>query len=82
MILNAVITQVISNGSMDFADPEEFNNPKIRNYCQTEVDFDNPKGYVDTTIFEVHVSFKKGSTGCHFRFADILYCSNGRMHDP
>ena len=38
---------------------KNLNYPKIRNYCQTEVDFDNPKGYVDTTIFDVHVSFKK-----------------------
>ena len=39
---------------------KNLNNPKIRNYCQTEVDFDNPKGYIHTIIFDVHVSFKKG----------------------
>ena len=45
---------VISNGSMDFNDPKEFNDilvhPDPKGISIGSMDFDNPKVYDDTSI--------------------------------
>ena len=54
MILKPLV--VISNGSMDFNDPKEFNDilvhPDPKGISIGSMDFDNPKVYGNTPIFD------------------------------